>query len=267
MSGKPNSSKWFVIPRPNRNARLRLICFPYAGGSAFIYTGWSRHLPADVELVAVQAPGRADRISEQAYTDMASLIADLYAAIERLIDRPYVLLGHSLGSRVAFELARELRRRGHPSPAHFIASGSAAPHLPARGKRIHDLPRKEFLAELRDLDGTPDAVFDNQELVELCLPMLRADFTLSETYVAADEPPLACGFTIFAGERDKDITQSDLLAWKAHFTQSGDITQFPEGHFFIDKLSQRVLAHVNELVRDILGRVTPPVAPASRASS
>jgi pimeloyl-ACP methyl ester carboxylesterase len=186
MPGKTNSSKACHTPAERQCAATSDL-LPVRRRECLDLHGWSRHLPADVELVAVQPPGRADRISERAYTDIASLVADLCAAIEQLIDRPYLLMGHSLGSRVAFELARELRRRGHPPPAHFIASGSAAPQLPARGKRIHDLPREELLVELRDLDATPEAVLENQELVELYLPMLRADFRLSETYTPADD--------------------------------------------------------------------------------
>src|SRR2546430_10624517 len=110
MTGN-NLSRWLMIPRPNPNASVRLFCFPYAGGNASIYTSWSRDLSANVELVAVQPPGRANRISEPPHSRMQDLIADLCPAIRALLGKPYILLGHSLGSHVAFELARELRRR------------------------------------------------------------------------------------------------------------------------------------------------------------
>ena len=248
MADDPNLSKWFVIPRRNPNALIRLFCLPYAGGNASTFTNWSKDLLADAELVAVQPPGRANRIWDPPHTTMQDLIADLYPAIRGLVDKPYILLGHSLGSRVAFELARELRRRRHRLPAHFIASGSRAPHLPMHDKMIHKLPREEFIAALRDLNGTPETVLQNDELMELSLPSLRADFKLSETYSPADEPPLDSTLSVFSGENDQAISQSDLIAWRRHFVHGGTITFFPSDHFFIDKVRDLVLAQLRGLL-------------------
>jgi surfactin synthase thioesterase subunit len=257
MAADTNLSKWFVVPRRNPNASLRLFCLPYAGGNASTYTSWSKDLPADVELVAVQPPGRADRIFEPAHTSMHGLIAGLYPAMQALVGKPYVLLGHSLGSRVAFELARELRRRGHRLPAHFIASGSPAPQLPMHSKVIHELPREEFIAELRKFNGTPETVLQHDELMELSLPSLRADFKLSETYSPTDEPSLDSTLSIFSGSNDKDIDESDLIAWRMHFMRGGEITFFPEDHFFIDKLREPVLARVTDLLRRVVDDLAP----------
>nr|UHJ79950.1 thioesterase [uncultured bacterium] len=255
MTIESSYSKWFVIPVRNPTASVRLFCFPYAGGTASVFTGWSRDLPPSVELVAVQLPGRANRMFEPAHTTMRAAVADLCPAMRTLIDKPYVLLGHSLGSRIAFELARELRRRGERLPVHFISSGSRAPHLRARDRIIHPLPREAFMAELRDFNGTPPSVLENEELMDLYLPLLRADFELAETYSPDEEPPLDCFLSIFSGDRDKDIEESDLLAWRRHFANGGEITLFPEDHFFIDKLRQPVLARLNHLLRRVVAEI------------
>ena len=247
------NSSVLVVPRPVAKPTLRLICLPYAGGSASIYGNWAKALPADVELIAVQPPGRANRMFEKPHTRMETLVDELHAAIEPLLDIPYVVFGHSLGSRVGFEIVRMARRRGQRLPEHFIASGSPAPQLPARSKSIHALPKQEFIQELREFNGTPEAVLANEELMELSLPLLRADFMLSETYTPAQEPPLDCGLSIFSGDTDKDIAPDDRVAWRTHFLDGGAITMFPEDHFFVDKLREAVVARVNGILLAVAG--------------
>src|SRR5262245_25134373 len=118
-------SSWFVVPAPNPHARMRIFCFPYAAGNASTYASWPQFLSEDVELVAVQPPGRASRVRETAYQSMEAIIAGLTAVIEPWLDKPYVVFGHSLGSRVGFEFAHAARRSGWRLPQHFIASGSS----------------------------------------------------------------------------------------------------------------------------------------------
>lgn len=252
MTVKPPA---LVVPRSASNPMLRLICLPYAGGSASIYNGWTKELPADVEMIALQPPGRANRMFEKPHTSMTALVDELYSAIEPLIRGPYVVFGHSLGSRVGFEIVRMARRRGMRLPEHFIASGSPAPHLPARSKSIHALPREEFIEELREFNGTPEAILANEELMELSLPLLRADFMLSETYAPATEPPLDCELSIFSGEADKDVRTEHLEAWRTHFLRGGEITMFPEDHFFVDKLREQVLGQVNRILLGVAGEI------------
>lgn len=247
------NSSVLAVPRPVAKPTLRLICLPYAGGSASIYGSWAKALPADVEMIAVQPPGRANRMFEKPHTRMEALIEELYAAIQPLLDIPYVVFGHSLGSRVGFEIVRMARRRGERLPEHFIASGSPAPQLPARSKSIYALPKDEFIQELREFNGTPEAVLANEELMELSLPLLRADFMLSETYAPTQEPPLDCGLSIFSGETDRDIQSENLLAWRTQFLHGGAITMFPEDHFFVDKLREAVVARVNDILLAVAG--------------
>lgn len=187
-------------------------------------------------------------MSEKPHTRMEMLVEEIYAALTTLLEIPYVVFGHSLGCRVGFELVRMARRRGLRLPEHFIASGSPAPHLPAHSRNIHQLPDDEFVQELRDLNGTPEAVLAHKELMELLLPLLRADFMLSETYSFIPEPPLDCLLSIFSGEYDKDIRPEQLSAWRTHFVRGGEITMFPGDHFFVDQLRQSVLSHVNKVL-------------------
>ena len=155
-----------------------------------MFRTWSNALPADVEVCPVQLPGRSERLMERPFTDLSSLIEVLAQALAPLLDKPFAFFGHSLGALIGFELARQLRRQYGVNPVRLFVSAGRPPQVPRRGAPIHNLPRKEFLAALRRLDGTLAEVFEHEELLEIILPLLRADFAVYETYVYSKEAPL-----------------------------------------------------------------------------
>ena len=241
-------NKWFIIPKPNRNAELRLFCFPYAGGSSTTYLPWVNDLPDNVELIIVQPPGRNNRMFEPMHSNMTDLVNELIPIIPRLLNKPYIFFGHSLGSRIAFELLTQLQMLNHPLPQHFIASGSRGAQVPSTKKPTHHLPHDEFIAELQDLNGTPQAVLENQELTELFLPLLRADFKISETYCYSGKMILDCKISVLSGEDDIDITLANLQSWGELFTEEVEIHYLSGGHFFIESHRENVLEIVNSII-------------------
>src|SRR5688500_6938436 len=120
---------WAIYPSRNPNARLRLFCFPYAGGGATIYSTWARGLPPEVQVVAVQPTGREGRLAETPYSDLGQLVEAMHRELRPHLDKPFAFFGHSNGGLMAFELARALRRAGGPMPLHLFASGRPAPQL------------------------------------------------------------------------------------------------------------------------------------------
>lgn len=245
---------WFVKPKPNASADLRLICFPYAGGSATTFMSWAKLLPANVELVIIQAPGRGVRIAEQAYSNMSALVNDLINVMPALFDKPYVFFGHSLGSRVAFELMSQLYDKHKVLPLHFIASGSRSPNLKATKKPIHHLPDAQFIDELKVLNGTPQVVLDNQELMEMFLPLLRADFEVADTYYYQKKSNFDCPITVLTGV-DDDISPDDLQAWGDLFKTNIDLHYITGDHFFIDSHKDIVVEQVNKIISNTLKRL------------
>src|SRR4030095_15294578 len=188
--------------RPNPAARLRLFCFPYAGGSAAVFRAWSRALAPHIEIGPVEPPGRGPRYREAALTSMDALVRVSADALLPLLDKPFAFYRHSLRGIVAYEIARLLERSLGVGPAHLVVSASRAPHVANPNPRIHHLPDEQFLASLQRYNGIPRAVLDTPDLLALLLPMVRADLTLDERYVHTPGPGLPCPISAFGGAND-----------------------------------------------------------------
>ena len=242
----PTLGSWTAGHEPNPQARLRLFCFPYAGGSALMFRIWSNALPADVEACPIQLPGRSTRLMERPFTDLSSLIQVLAQALSSLLDKPFAIFGHSLGALMGFELARQLRRQYGVSPARLFISAGCAPQIPRRGSPIHTLPAKEFLAEVRRLNGIPKEVLEHDELMEIVIPLLRADFALYEAYVYSAEPPLNCPISAFGGLQDRKVTHRDLEAWRDQTTGAFSLRMLPGDHFFLNTTQPLLLQMLSQ---------------------
>lgn len=234
ITTNPTPNPWVVRPRPNPTARMRLFCLPYAGGGTSAYASWAGLLPADLELSIVLLPGRERRYREQPYTNLARLTHDLADALAPEIDRPYALFGHSVGALIAFELLRELRRRIVLLPIHLYVSGRRAPHLPDPSPPLYALDDSRFIAELqRQYNGIPAAILEDQELLQLFLPVMRADITLADTHQHAEETPFDMLLTALGGDSDPRATRQELEAWQQHTRGCFTCTSFPGGHFYL----------------------------------
>lgn len=241
MTRPVTGTAWIKCPRPNPQARLRLFCFPYAGGAASLFRTWADRLPDTVEVCAIQLPGREERHREPLFTDLPSLIAALSADFTAFLDRPFALFGHSVGALVCFELTRHLRQQNDPMPLHLFAAGRRAPQLPDTTPALHNLPDDRFIAELRSYNGTPEIVLQNAELMDLFLPILRADFALNETYRYTAQLPLNCPISALGGLADHTVSLDSLKAWQMQTTASFDLQMFPGGHFFLKDAQDQLL--------------------------
>jgi medium-chain acyl-[acyl-carrier-protein] hydrolase len=233
MSKPLVSSSWFTNLRPNREARLRLFCFPYAGGGPTIFRQWPQRLPSSVQVSSVQLPGRGPRMREAPFTRWAALVEQIALAIEPHLDKPFTFFGYSLGAIIAFELARSLRRRAGVEPLRLFVSACRAPQIPEWHEPTYNLPEPELLERLRRLNGTPKEVLDHPELIQLMLPLLRADFELAETYTYSAAPPLRSPISAFGGLQDAEVKREHLEAWRDQTTSSFNMRMFAGDHFFI----------------------------------
>lgn len=240
-----------LVPRPIAQPRMRLFCFHHAGGSAASFQGWGAELPPDVEVCAVQLPGRGTRFGEAPFTRMDALLDALEQPLEPRLDAPFALFGHSMGALVAFELARRLRRRNGPGgrPSHLFVAAFGAPQIPSSEPVAHALPDAQFLAELSRYGGIPESVLGEPELLELFLPIVRADFEVLETYRHAPDEPLEVPISVFGGVDDAMNPPDQLEAWRAQ--TRGDFTRrmLPGDHFFIQSARDELLPLVSQTLR------------------
>lgn len=227
---------------------VRLFCLPFAGGSAAAYASWQAAIDPRFEVVPVQLPGHGGRIREaplQSMTAMANALAD---AMAPRLDRPYAVFGHSMGALLGFETLRRLRARGAPAPVALCVSARRAPQLPARRPPLHLLSDAQLIDELRSLNGTPDVVLGDRELLDLLLPVIRADLRAVETHVHRQETVLDCPIHAFGGERDS-ITEDDLRAWSEQTTGNSSVTLYPGDHFYLNDHRARLLRALEALCR------------------
>lgn len=250
------SNPWLAFVRPNQQAKLRLFCFPYSGGGATAFRTWPDSLPTAVEVCPVQLPGRETRLREQPFTRISPLVQAAAQALLPHLDKPFALFGHSVGALIGFELARHLRRRYGLETVHLFVSGRHAPQIPDPDPPIYALPEPEFIEEVRLYNGTPEEVLENAELLELFIPILRADFAVNETYAYADEPPLDCPISAFGGLEDHKFSHDDLEAWREQTAASFSLQMFPGGHFFLHSARPLLLRAISQGLHQFVRRLT-----------
>lgn len=248
------ANPWLSCPKSNPAASRRLFCFPYSGAAASIYYSWADVLPPFIEVCPVQLPGHGTRLREPLATRLEAQVQAVAAGLAPAFDRPFAFFGHSMGALLSFELARHLRRTGQPGPVHLFVSGHGAPHLPDRNPPMHQLPDDEFVAKLRELNGTPEEVLRHNELLQLLTPILRADFAVCETYVYRPEPPLPCPISAYGGLGDAYVSQEEMDAWRQQTTSRFSLRMFPGDHFYLNEHRMHLLT---ALARDLMATVQP----------
>jgi len=234
---------WIVGTR-RPDPAVRLFCLPPAGGGSSEYASWTDAFAEDIEVCPVELPGRQTRWREAPVASVDVLVEQLATAISDELDRPYALFGHSMGSLLAFELIRTLRRRGRTLPRALFVSGGQAPQLRRTQASIHDQPTEELTARLKAIGGLPDEVYLEKELLELLMPTIRADFAICETYRYREEPPLPCPIVGLAGAEDRETPPAMMEHWREQTAAGFALRVLPGGHFFLRPERDAVLGVV-----------------------
>jgi pyochelin biosynthesis protein PchC len=230
----------------------RLVCLPHAGGSASFFRPWRLHLAPDVELYAVQYPGRLDRIADPCLDDMDEVAGAICAALAPLMDRPVALFGHSLGATIGYEVARRLPARTGRAPVRLFVSGRPGPERLRRGTR-HLWPDDALWATIGTLGGTRSEVLADAELQRAFLPALRSDYRLAERYRPAPGPRLGCPVTALIGDADTEVDAAEAGSW-AQVTDAGfSLRSFPGDHFYLLPRQADVLAEVQRRLLESVG--------------
>ncbi|HEU5157861.1 MAG TPA: alpha/beta fold hydrolase [Streptosporangiaceae bacterium] len=240
-------SQWFRRYEPRPSAGVRLLCFPHAGGSAVFYQNWSDRLSPDIELAAVQYPGRAERFAEPIIDDAPTLVRQITTAVLPLCDRPVALFGHSMGAVIAYEVARSLQTLGAP-PAYLFVSGHRAAHVPGK-ERYSEQDDDALVETLTGMGGTDAELFADPDFREMVLPYVRGDLGLLDAYEHRPQPVLSVPITALIGADDQ-VEPIDLTARWAELT-SGAFTQrvLPGDHFYLVPHRDQVIAEIESRLK------------------
>jgi len=251
MTPSDAAERWLQQFHPASGSAVRLVCFPHAGGAASYFFPWSQALTPQVEVIAVQYPGRQDRRLEKTVDTITALAGHIAAAVPSRIEGPYAFFGHSMGAILAYEVARLLEPAG-TGPVRLVASGRRAPSRRPDGPAdtIHLRDDAGLVAELRSSGATDPRVLDDEELLALILPSVRADYRAIETYTHVPGPPLTCPITAIVGDHDPKATIDEASAWAGHTTGGFDLRVFPGGHFYLDD-------HAAAVIETVRGAISP----------
>lgn len=233
--------------------RLRLYCLPYSGASAMVYVRWRRALPDWLQVCPLELPGRGMRMDEPLQRDIKALAAQLAQEISRDLHTPYALFGHSLGGLLAFELAHALNARNLPAPLALFASGTAGPAHRDVSEYAVEKTDEQLIARLRELQGTAEEALANPELMQLMLPILRADFLLCGSFSYGERQPLGMPIHVFGGKQDS-VRAEQLLDWQLEAASGFSLDLFDGHHFFIVQHESAVLRCVRRYAEEHLTR-------------
>ncbi|MEV7192285.1 alpha/beta fold hydrolase [Streptomyces sp. NPDC093510] len=252
---------------------VRLFCLPYAGGSARVYQRWSDAVGPRFPVSAVELPGHGRRIREPLHTSADSLMDLLLSELTgQLGAGPYALFGHSMGGRLAFQLAHECVRRGLPRPVQLFLSAARSPAADMTTHRLHDLPDTELLTALGTLGGSPAETLAHSELMAVMLPVLRADLRLAESWSFRPEHPLDIPVSLFSGLADPLASRTEVERWRDFFSSQACHRSYHGDHFFPFPAADKAVPMLSDL-KDALtralnatsGPAATPIAPrASR---
>ena len=247
------SSSWFLVPKPNPQAKFRLFCFPYAGGTAEIYYSWVEELPEDIELVAIQYPGHIQGAKDTLYKRLSLLINDLSEELSSSLEQKYAFFGHSMGALVAYELARCIVAAGLRKPDHLFLSARNPPHLPIVHPLMHKMTNSEFIQIMHAFNVIPAEVVNNQGLLQIILPILKADFEMIETYqYNPHNTVLDVPICTFAGVNDNLAPPRNVAEWHKYTVKDFREITFPEKHYFLlNKVVKKTLInYIVQYIRD-----------------
>ena len=240
------------------DAPVRLMCFPYAGASSFVFHGWQGHLPAGIDLCGMLLPGRGWRFLEQPIDDLTRLVQTMAPCLDEWLDRPYIFFGHSMGAAIAYELSLELQRRQLPAPAALIVSAHVPPHIGHHLTFECDLSDDELVSRIKVLGGTEDQVLADPDALSLWLPILRSDLRMVERYRRNDAAQVECPIVALCGQDDPEVRVDAMREWERYTTSSFRCQLIDGGHFFVHEPASFLPVIVNVLLGHTDVRIDHP---------
>lgn len=247
-------ARWIALGKNPPSPSATLLAFPNAGAGTSKFMPWARHLPETFRFGVFRLPGREGRIRDEPFDDMTELIEAILPAVEAVVDGPHAFFGHSMGGLAAYELAYQRVRRGLRPPGHLAVAATPSPDAPDPGPTLHKLEREDFLHEIEQYGAMPDRALENEELLDLLVPALRADVKKGETFEPGDRDPLSVSLSIYGGDDDPIVHSKDLEGWDRFVSGDPSIHVLEGGHFF---LHNDLASFLSRLVADLRSHLGP----------
>jgi medium-chain acyl-[acyl-carrier-protein] hydrolase len=256
MVKQKEKSPWFVIDHIKKRAKIQLFCFPYAGASSNVYSAWQKKFKdnEDVEIIAVELPGRGTRINEPLLDDMDQLTYKLTNEVLNTCCENIIFFGHSLGAITSFSLALSLQKKGISLKHHFI-SAMKAPSLLHTLPQVRALNDQELIELLINYNSTLQSLISNDEIKEIFLPILKSDIMLRQSFKPNFTDKLVTNLTLVFGEFDNSVTRDEMLLWKNNYQGEVDVYSFSGDHFFVKSCEGQVLSLIDRKLSVLLDGV------------
>ena len=238
---------WLIRGSGRADASNRLICFHSMGVGASLFTKFLLQPPRGYDIVAVQTPGRENRLAEPVVESLDALVEQIAPQLLPLFDRPVVIWGHSFGGIVAHEVFRRLRERHSLKPMHFMITGTVAPHL------MYLWHNREVMLKVMVAENSPEYLIslaryvDDQEFLKEIIPLMRRDHKLMMSYRYQAKPPLLCPITAFAARQDDMVYTDEIREWAQHTDAGFELIEVDGDHWFLNRNRERILAKFEEI--------------------
>ncbi|MCK7621799.1 alpha/beta fold hydrolase [Streptomyces sp. RS10V-4] len=209
------------------------VLAPFGGGSAYALGEWVPDLRAPGERVlALQYPGRGPRSAEPHATDLTALADAAANDIAAATEGPLVLVGHSLGAVLGYEIAHRLHDLGRP--VELLAVSAARPPDLQRldPAAVLAMTRDDWIEELATGGNAELGESPLAEVADLAIPVLRADYLLLARYRPGPPRPLTCPLLALGGAADPWVARPYLDAWRSWTTGPFAAAVLPGDHFY-----------------------------------
>lgn len=244
---KLTHSPWLKFHQRRSQPRVRLFCIPFAGAGASAYVNWQDNLNSDIQLIALQLPGRENRFSEPAIDNMSQLLDLLSAEMAAYTDTPWAVFGHSMGAAIGHQLVERLLNQGCPTPSYLLVSAKTPPHIPSTMDCIAELSDNELIEQLAARYGA-SIEGQQRDLMELMLPTLRADFKLIESLSPIEPKALPIPIRAFNGSLDHSVSAQHMSQWAEYSSVSFSQYQIDGPHFYLQSAMKSLTQHLNQIL-------------------
>lgn len=228
--------------------KSELLCIHHAGGGASFFYSWAKFFK-DRRVSALQLPGREELIQENLLYNIGDVIDTIWDAFVQFAQGPYILFGHSVGALISFELLKRAILESVILPKQLIVSACRAPHVPLMREPFHNLCDDDFIEKLKTYGGTPSIMFDqHKELIDIFIPILKADFSLSENYKNSEVLSFPFDIWAFIGKADPMVPIDSVMEWSRYTQRAFNLVQFEGGHFYMKDDNNHVLEYMAKIL-------------------